>query len=832
MAGAGPDESEAAIHGANCVMTGVLGWKVFWFSGDVPLFCARPSERVRGHQRKFGLGASHPVHRSLDISSVLVFSSPPWNAHHSRMASFASRSLHRDLFLSRSFPSPSGSKAHSFPRSYPLSAPTPALLREFPTVSVARSHASNVAEKVPQREETCEKNARNHARHKDAGSPLPSLSSLDGMVERNDRKAENRPAVKEKMVELGATKQRNRSKGRGSRSGASSFGSRVEVGVRKLRKIENLGKSHKKMEQKKGIKKAEVDTAAVELRLGLDMCSKTGDVLGAISLYDSAVRDGVKMEQYHYNVLLYLCSSAAIGVVLPAKSGTGGSSITSFKEDASDLDENRDLVDARNPKWQLSGDIRGEGQLKDVLHHYRTELKGKFDVGKSIDGFLDGTNESSKKDGAPIQFSDDVRDYARMRGLEIYEKMCLEKIPMSEAALTSVARMAMSMGNGDMAFEIVKQMKALGITPRLRSYGPALLAFCNAGDIEKAFEVERHMLESAIHPEEPELEVLLRASVAARRGDKVYYLLHKLRTNVRQVSPSTAELIEAWFKSSTASRVGKRKWDVKMAAQAIENGGGGWHGLGWLGKGKWTVAHANVDADGVCLGCDEKLVTIDLDPVETATFAESVASIASKRERNASFQKFQKWLDYYGPFEAVVDAANVGLFSQRRFSINKVNVVVNAIRQKLPSKKWPLIIVHNKRLSGGKMDGPINGKLVEKWRNADAIYATPTGSNDDWYWLYAAIKCKCLIVTNDEMRDHIFQVLGNDFFSKWKERHQVRFSYHGGNFEFHMPPPCSVVIQESEKGHWHNPRFQMHRLSDMMNDHKSEKKKKKSKTKM
>jgi len=43
------------------------------------------------------------------------------------------------------------------------------------------------------------------------------------------------------------------------------------------------------------------------------------------------------------------------------------------------------------------------------------------------------------------------------------------------------------------------------------------------------------------------------------------------------------------------------------------------------------------------------------------------------------------------------------------------------------------------------------------------------------YWLYAAIKFKCLLVTNDEMRDHLFQLLGNDFFPKWKERHQVLF---------------------------------------------------------
>lgn len=39
--------------------------------------------------------------------------------------------------------------------------------------------------------------------------------------------------------------------------------------------------------------------------------------------------------------------------------------------------------------------------------------------------------------------------------------------------------------------------------------------------------------------------------------------------------------------------------------------------------------------------------------------------------------------------------------------------------------------------------------------------------------MYAAVKAKSLLVTNDEMRDHIFELLGSSFFLKWKERHQV-----------------------------------------------------------
>lgn len=31
------------------------------------------------------------------------------------------------------------------------------------------------------------------------------------------------------------------------------------------------------------------------------------------------------------------------------------------------------------------------------------------------------------------------------------------------------------------------------------------------------------------------------------------------------------------------------------------------------------------------------------------------------------------------------------------------------------------------------MNEPPNKMLIEKWKNADALYATPTGSNDDWW---------------------------------------------------------------------------------------------------
>ncbi|XP_059287162.1 proteinaceous RNase P 1, chloroplastic/mitochondrial-like isoform X2 [Lycium ferocissimum] len=655
----------------------------------------------------------------------------------------------------------------------------PILLLESPRIS-SSIHVTHVEKSLSIKPEQETSGTRKHSKtnSNENGSGFSSLSPKDKRKENSgEENGAKRVILKDRNAKTGLKPNRSRELGSESSSKRTVLKSKgYKLNEQKIRK------DCLKME--KGLKKSKIDSPGATLRIGLDMCSKRGDVLGAIRLYELALLQGISMGQYHYAVLLYLCASAATGVVQPAKSGSGNRTMNSL-----DLPKELSL----NGKV-IEHDSNGRTNLTSLLTDSHPQ---------TLDEFVQLIKTSAKASSVRgvehedygIKVSEDVKHYALTRGLEIYEKMRLEKVQMNEATLTSVARMAMALGNGDMAFDVVKQMKEYGINPRLRSYGPALSVFCNNGDVEKAFIVEEHMLENGVYPEEPELEALLKVSIEGGRSDKVYYLLHKLREGVRQVSTSTADLIEKWFNSKVASRVGKRKWDERSILKAIKNGGGGWHGQGWLGNGKWSVSRALVGSDGCCKCCGEKLVTIDLDPKETEKFANSVASIAAQRERNSSFQKFQRWLDYYGPFEAVVDGANVGLYSQRKFRPSKVNAVVNGIRQMLPSKKWPLIILHNRRIIGDKMDEPFNRALIEKWKNADAIYATPTGSNDDWYWLYAAIKFRCLLVTNDEMRDHLFQLLGNDFFPKWKERHQVHFSFSETGPVFHMPPPCSVVIQ-------------------------------------
>lgn len=50
-----------------------------------------------------------------------------------------------------------------------------------------------------------------------------------------------------------------------------------------------------------------------------------------------------------------------------------------------------------------------------------------------------------------------------------------------------------------------------------------------------------------------------------------------------------------------------------------------------------------------------------------------------------------------------------------------------------PSKRLPLVILHKHRTNDGLAKIPKNKKLLASWQGSGALYATPGGSNDDWY---------------------------------------------------------------------------------------------------
>jgi proteinaceous RNase P len=66
-----------------------------------------------------------------------------------------------------------------------------------------------------------------------------------------------------------------------------------------------------------------------------------------------------------------------------------------------------------------------------------------------------------------------------------------------------------------------------------------------------------------------------------------------------------------------------------------------------------------------------------------------------------------------------------------KISIEQLDVVVKELYNR-SGNKWPLVVLHNKRLPS-LLENPSQRKLVEEWMDKGVLYMTPTGSNDDWY---------------------------------------------------------------------------------------------------
>lgn len=128
--------------------------------------------------------------------------------------------------------------------------------------------------------------------------------------------------------------------------------------------------------------------------------------------------------------------------------------------------------------------------------------------------------------------------------------------------------------------------------------------------------------------------------------------------------------------------------------------------------------------------------------------------------------------------------------------------VVNRAHELYPHLR-PLVLLHVNREKMPQAKTPSSQAFLADLRSKNQFYATPLGSNDDWYWIYCAVAAGTngILISNDEMRDHMFNLLAPKFFYKWKQRHQMRYIFSGtpSSLEFSLPPPyttCSQYLEE------------------------------------
>jgi hypothetical protein len=149
--------------------------------------------------------------------------------------------------------------------------------------------------------------------------------------------------------------------------------------------------------------------------------------------------------------------------------------------------------------------------------------------------------------------------------------------------------------------------------------------------------------------------------------------------------------------------------------------------------------------------------------------------------RQRHWTNFQGFLDKTygtsGDLDVVIDGANVGYYKQnfvnapKHVDYRQIDVVVQHF---LDQGKKVLLVLHARHFSHKLLPSWAH-PIVAKWE--PLLYKAPPGMNDDWFWLHAALWGSALVLTNDEMRDHHFQMLAPRSFLRWKERNQIHFHF-------------------------------------------------------
>lgn len=137
-------------------------------------------------------------------------------------------------------------------------------------------------------------------------------------------------------------------------------------------------------------------------------------------------------------------------------------------------------------------------------------------------------------------------------------------------------------------------------------------------------------------------------------------------------------------------------------------------------------------------------------------------------------------------YTIVLDGANIGYYKMNyagapaHVDYFQIHMVVMYL---LSVGHYPLIVLHARHTFNNNLpaysseNGSKIRNLLNFWKAHNILFITPPGSNDDWYWLYASVKLNLQVITNDEMRDHLFKMLNLRYFTQWKERHQIHFNF-------------------------------------------------------
>eukprot|EP00306_Pavlova_sp_CCMP459_P013457 CAMPEP_0185181598 /NCGR_PEP_ID=MMETSP1140-20130426/478_1 /TAXON_ID=298111 /ORGANISM="Pavlova sp., Strain CCMP459" /LENGTH=676 /DNA_ID=CAMNT_0027747459 /DNA_START=29 /DNA_END=2059 /DNA_ORIENTATION=+ len=394
-----------------------------------------------------------------------------------------------------------------------------------------------------------------------------------------------------------------------------------------------------------------------------------------------------------------------------------------------------------------------------------------------------------------------------------------------ESSFSGAIRAYCELGRVAEAEHVLRVMGERCVKVRLRSFMPIAAVHCASAPgvaptpssharLERAFELLERMEAADLHPSEEDLLVF--ATGAARWGH-----WPRLRAVLERFADRFARLSE-----STLNGLSDALAQVHSTSAGVAP--------------DFAVCRSKASADGTLDPGGWRLRAVDIRPEQWTELRAAAASII--RHRRDQFDMFRAWLAEREPFDFVVDAANVGYFGNnstratvqarsgqtpgeadnvdklcgRKGAVINFRQITAMIRELNKSGGRTLTCLHEKYIRRCSETNPEDAAYFHQLQMEGALYTTPHGANDDHYWLYAAVASqspsRCLVVSNDEMRDHAFDMLAPRFFARWKECHIVQYQMYNHyapdgviRVVLRHPPAFSSVVQTHGDGRWFFP---------------------------
>ena len=470
----------------------------------------------------------------------------------------------------------------------------------------------------------------------------------------------------------------------------------------------------------------------------------------------------------------------------------------------------------------VKADIRLEAQTFYSMLNLCDGLERTVHVGTPKPaGEASGTGTGSSGSPSPTSQSSQICNLARQEYVfRIKDHMKRLQLPLNETAYTAIVKVLVRNKEFEKAEDVLNEAETVQqCKPRLRMYASLLVAYCEHRQMINALKCWcRISTQPNLELTEKEYLALIKCAIATGDVPVVDRVLSDLAEVVTVPSKDTVSAILEWFESphslahSNPLRIPNHanEEQVKKLLEDIhkdEVEQPPWMGPIQTEKSWQSSSSVAIDTQtGTLLaGClaENKLQPVPLSErawSEMLTMNETIV-LEGKVEGNSSefqggkkgqrrtdfdpqvrrvqWKEFTTFLEAIGPVDVVVDAANVGFFKQN-FAAAPKHVdyeQIDWVARKLESMGKKVLLVLHERHFSPKLMPQMFKPLQEEWERRRILYKTPFNCNDDWFWLHAAFHYRTLVLTNDEMRDHHFQMLAPRTFLRWKERHQVHFSF-------------------------------------------------------